>query len=96
MNFSACSWMALTTFGMAVTGGDHRNAGGKIQETVAVHIPHFGALAMIHDKGITTRIRRGNYILISLDQGPSLRAGKIHDLHTHFLLKLDIETLQQL
>ena len=48
----------LHHLGVSMTGGDDGDAGGKIQKAVAIHIPHLGANAMIHDKGITTRVRR--------------------------------------
>ncbi len=42
--------------GMAVTGGIDRDPGHKIQEFVPVHIPEPGTFAIIHGKGIITRV----------------------------------------
>ncbi len=58
----------LDHFGMAVAGGDDGNPGCKIQEAVAVHIPDFGAFAVIHDKRDPTRIGWRNDSRIALDQ----------------------------
>ena len=47
--------------GMAVTGGDDGDPGGKIQEAIAVHVPDLGALAVIHDEGDAARVGWGNH-----------------------------------
>ncbi len=47
----------LDHLGMAVTGGDDGDASGEVEEAVAVHIPDLGALAVVHDKGDTARVR---------------------------------------
>ena len=43
---------------MAVAGRAHGDAGGEIDEAVAIDVPDFRALAMAHDEGIVARIGR--------------------------------------
>jgi hypothetical protein len=71
---------------VTVAGCDNGNPGREIQETVAIHIPHFSSFSMIHHKRVAARIRRGNNGLVALNNGPRLRPGQVHDLHTSLLL----------
>ena len=67
---------------VAVTGGGDRNAGGKIQETIAIDIPHFAAATVIHHKWITTRVRGGDNGLISFDEAPGFWSWNVEGPHT--------------
>src|SRR5882724_4144307 len=53
---------------MAVTGAAHRDAGGKIQKAVAVHVPNLRPLAVRHDEGIVPRIGRRDDERIAREQ----------------------------
>ena len=56
MNFLGLLLDGFDHLGMAVTGGNDRDAGGKIQEAVAIHIPHLATPPVIHDQRITARV----------------------------------------
>ena len=57
---------------MAVTRAAHRNAGGKIQEAIAVDVPDLRAFAVRHDEGIVARIGRRDDQGVAREQLASL------------------------
>jgi hypothetical protein len=46
----------LYQFWVTVTGGDNGNPGCKIQESIPIHIPDFGALPVIDHERHPTRV----------------------------------------
>src|ERR1035437_4820794 len=59
---------------MAVAGGHHGNARGEIEEAVAIHVFHHGALAFARHQRIAARIRWRHHLGIASDHGPRARA----------------------
>jgi hypothetical protein len=55
----------LDDFGMRVAGGKHGDAGGEINVAVAVHVPTFSALAMIHDERVIAWVGRRRVLLVA-------------------------------
>jgi hypothetical protein len=49
---------------VAVPGGNHCNSGGKIKKAIAIYVPNFYATAMIHNKGVTAGVGRGDDSMI--------------------------------
>jgi hypothetical protein len=62
---------------MGVAGRTDRDAGGEVEETVAVDVPGLGAAAMRHHERIVARIRRRDHLGIARDHGLRLGAGEI-------------------
>ena len=61
---------------VGVPGGVDGDAGGAIEEPVAVHVLDDGALAAGHDEGIVARVRRRHDVRVALDDGLRLGTGK--------------------
>ena len=61
---------------MAVAGRGHRNAGGKIEKFVAVHIGDDDSTSALGHHGVRTRIGRRNIFLIALKHTFSVRSGQ--------------------
>ncbi len=64
--------------GMRVPGARDRDAGGAVEEQVAVDVLDDGALAAGHDEGIVARVGRRHAGLVARDDGGGLRAGQGH------------------
>src|SRR6202035_188888 len=62
---------------MAVAGAADRNAGGKIQKAVAIHIPNLRPLPVRHHEGVIPRIRGRYDERIAREQLTSLGARQI-------------------
>jgi len=45
---------------VAVPGGHDGDPSGKVEKAVAIYVPNLNPAPMIHDKGVTARIRRGD------------------------------------
>jgi hypothetical protein len=52
---------------MAMPGGDYGDAGGEIEESVAVNVFHGGAAADFGDEGIVASIRGRDHVMVALD-----------------------------
>ena len=52
--------MACDDLRVRVPGGVDGDAGGAVEEPVAVHVLDDGAFAARHDEGIVARVRRGD------------------------------------
>src|ERR1039457_1381553 len=59
---------------MAVAGGHDGDAGGEIEEAVAIHVFHYGALAFARHQRIAARIRWRHHLGVASDHGPRARA----------------------
>jgi hypothetical protein len=58
--------------GVAVAGGANGNSGGEVEEVIVVHVPHVRALAVVHHKGVVTRVRGRDGNRIALQNCPRL------------------------
>ena len=61
--------------GMAVTGGGHGDAGGEIEEFVAVHVFDDDAAAALGDHRVGTRVGRRNVLVIARENALGVGAG---------------------
>ena len=68
--------MASTTRGMAVAGGDYGDAGGEIEEAVAVHVLDDGAFAFVRHQRIAARVGRRYDFRIAFDDGARAGTGQ--------------------
>ena len=66
----------LNDLGVAMPGGDHGDPGGKVQKAVSVGVFDDGAFAALGNKRIGARVGRRDNLLIPLDYGFGLGAGK--------------------
>ena len=62
--------------GMGVAGGVDGDAGGAIEEQVAVDVLDDGAGAAGHDEGIAARVGRRHDLAVALDDGFGFGAGQ--------------------
>ena len=65
---------------MRVAGAAHRDAGGEVEEAVAVDVPDFGAAAVRHHERIVARIRGRDHLGVARDHarapsGREVRSG---------------------
>ena len=60
-------------FGMAMTGGDNGNAGGKVQKLVSVHILNPDAAAAFGHHGIGTGVAGGDVTFVTGDNCAGFR-----------------------
>jgi hypothetical protein len=60
---------------MGVAGRGHRDAGGAVEEGVAVDVLDRGARSARDDQRIVTRVGRGDSPGVALDDGARLRTG---------------------
>ena len=74
MNFPACSVIARTTSGCDDASRVDGDAGGAIEEAVAIHVLDDGALAAGDDERIVAGVRRRDELAIAIDDGLGLRA----------------------
>src|SRR5208283_694552 len=84
---------------MTVPGAAHGNAGGEIQEAIAVHVPHLRPLAVGHHEGVIAGIGGRDHQRIARQQLARLRARQIgldmrsfHGLNSPPLRPYDIAT----
>jgi hypothetical protein len=56
--------------------GADGDAGGEVEESVAVDVPHLGALAVRHREGIVARVARRDHGRVTRDEGLGLGAGE--------------------
>ena len=70
-------------FGMAVTGGNDGNAGGKVQELISVHIFNPHAAAALGHHGIGTGVAGGDVTFVTGDNCAGFRTRhRTHELRT--------------
>ena len=85
-------------FGMAMAGRDDGDAGGEIEEGVAVNIFHGGAAADFRDERVVAGVGRRDYVMVALDEFLGLGAGQFGDevrqlrinfrvRHMHYILQ---------
>ena len=72
----------LDHFGMAVAGGVDGNAGNQIHIAVAVHVPHFRALAVGHHKISHSSDRGGNHLAVTRQNRFGLGARHVTQFHS--------------
>ena len=71
-------------FGVAMSGGNHGDAGGKIKEIIAINILNNHAAAALGHQRIGACVRRGNMLRVTLQDGLRLGAGQLGaDLGTY-------------
>src|SRR6202021_4058937 len=63
-------------FGMAMAGSNDSDAGGEIEESVAINVFHGGAPAELRDHRIIAGIGRRDYAMVTLDGFLGLGAGQ--------------------
>ena len=66
----------LDYMGMAVAGGGHGDAGGEVEELVAVHVGNDDAASALGDHGIGAGVGRGNILLIAREHALGVGAGQ--------------------
>src|SRR5207244_3730583 len=59
-----------------MAGAADGNAGGKIQEPIAVNVPDFDTASMRHHERVLARIRRRYYFGIAGQECPRFRSGQ--------------------
>ncbi len=64
-------------FRMRVPGRAHRDAGGEVEEPVAVDVPDLRAPAVRHDERVVARVRRRADGDVARDHGARLRSGQL-------------------
>src|SRR5215207_3429593 len=79
--------------GVGMPRRKHRNASHKINEAVAIRVPHFHTAAMVHHKWIAAWVGRRNHLFITVNKCLSLWARQIHFVHTNSLLVLESDNL---
>ena len=62
--------------GMRVAGGVDGDAGGAVEEHVAVDVLDGGAVAARHDERIAARVRRRDDLAVALDDGLGFGPGR--------------------
>ena len=63
-------------FGMAMAGRGHGDAGGKIEELVAIHIFDHNAASALGNQRIRARVGRRNIFFIACENALGIGAGK--------------------
>jgi len=70
--------------GMRMAGRKDRDAGGKVNVAIAIHVPTFGALAVIHDKRVIARVGWRRMFFVSNENRLGLGAWHIVFLDSHW------------
>ena len=66
---------------VAVAGRAHGDPSAHVEETVAIYVPHLGASAMVHDKGVGTGGGGGELCPVALDPRPAVGSGQVQSRH---------------
>ena len=57
---------------VGVAGGDHGDAGGEVEEEIAVHVLHHGAAATADDQRVAAGVGGGNQARIAVNDAPGV------------------------